>query len=143
MIGKLTKSEQKEAQRLFLQYQEEYNKTHNPEILWFKMEPLIKRALESAIKKVNKNNFVQDFDDKVADADTLLMKRYIKNPNYNFRSLPTLCYWAAIWACRRPEVVFYESKIDNITELQERKKGEEDDFITRVLGDKTDSGRED
>ena len=50
-MSNLSKQEQKQAGILFQEYQAEYNKTHDTEVLWNKMVPLIKTALEAAIKK--------------------------------------------------------------------------------------------
>ena len=102
----LTKKQQKNRQELFSKLQKEYNETHNADILWYKMYSLLEDAVKSALLKVNKYNFVEDFDEKTVDALDLLLTRYVRKPDYNFKSLATLSYWAAIYASRKPNVIF-------------------------------------
>lgn len=101
----LTKEEQKKAQANFEYWQAEYNKTGDKSIVWNKLMPLFKDAMGPAILKMNKFHFVQKFDKKLDDATLTLVTRYLKNQNYNFGSLATLCYWAAVAVCRKSSTV--------------------------------------
>lgn len=117
----LTAEQLKNRQALFTELQKQYNKTHDTDILWYKMYPLLEDAVKSAICKVNGiGNFIENFDEKVVAALDLLIARYIKRPDYNFSSLPTLAYFAAIWASRKPNVV-YEDKEKSYEVLMEEK----------------------
>ena len=107
----LTKQQQKNRQELFSKLQKEYNETHNADILWYKMYSLLEDAVKSALLKVNKYNFVEDFDEKTVDALDLLLTRYVRKPDYNFKSLATLSYWAAIYASRKPNVIMGDKAI--------------------------------
>ena len=107
----LTKKQQKNRQELFSKLQKEYNETHNTDILWYKMYPLLEDAVKSAILKVNKYNFVEDFEQKTIDGLDLLIMRYVKRPDYNFRSLATLAYWSAVYASRKPNVIMRDKDI--------------------------------
>lgn len=107
----LTKQQQKNRQELFSKLQKEYNETHDTDILWYKMYPLLEDAVKSALCKVNKYNFVEDFEQKTIDGLDLLITRYIKRPDYNFRSLATLAYWAAVYASRKPNVIMSDKVI--------------------------------
>lgn len=104
----LSKEQQSANQQLFLTYQKEYNTTHDVNIVWFKLLPLIRLAMKPAILKLNKHNEVKDFEDKLEDAILLLITRYINNADYNYGSLATLCYWAAISVCRKKNVIAAE-----------------------------------
>lgn len=116
----LTKEQQKNRQELFSKLQKEYNETHNTDILWYKMYPLLEDAVKSALCKVNGiNNFIEDWDEKVVDALDLLITRYIKNPDYNFRSLATLAHWAAVYASRKPSVIMGDKAISYEVVTQE------------------------
>lgn len=108
MSRNLSKEEQKQAGILFQEYQGEYNKTHDTEVLWNKMVPLIKTALEAAIKKGNQHNEVRDFEDKVETGLFNIVARYIKNPEYHHGSLPTLVFFEALVQNRNPKTVFHE-----------------------------------
>lgn len=123
-ISHLTKEECKKRQDLFTQYQEEYNTTHDRKILWDKMYPLIHDACMSNILKLNKHHYVKEFDEKVSDVELLLIQRYINKPDYNFRSLVTLCYWAAVYICRNPNVIARDQE-NSFDELMEKQMREE------------------
>ena len=108
----LTSKQIKNRQELFAKLQKEYNETHDTDILWYKMYPLLEDAVKSALCKVNGvNNFIEYFDEKVVDALDLLLTRYIHKPEYNFRSLATLAYWAAVYASRKPNVIMGDKAI--------------------------------
>ena len=107
----LTRQQIKNRQELFSRLQREYNETHDTDILWYKMYPLLEDAVKSALLKVNKYNFVEDFDEKTVDALDLLLTRYVRKPDYNFKSLATLSYWAAIYASRKPNVIMGDKAI--------------------------------
>ena len=102
----LTRQQIKNRQELFVRLQKEYNETHDADILWYKLYPLLEDAVKSALCKVNGvNNFIEYWDEKVLDALDLLIARYVKRPDYNFKSLATLAYWSAIYASRKPNVM--------------------------------------
>lgn len=102
----LTKEQLKNRQILFEQYQKEYNLNKSKEFFWEKLHPLILDAVKSAIIKVNGQvGFIPNYQYKVDLADDLLAKRYIGKPYYNFGSLPTLAYYAAVYASRQPQVI--------------------------------------
>jgi len=137
---KLTKEEQKKAQADFIHWQAEYNKTGDKIIVWEKLMPMFKDALGPTILKMNKFHFVQNFDEKLEDATLALVARYLKNPNYNFGSLATLCYWAALGICRKESVVNEEkfmisdkSYEDLFTENKEGNPSEHYEHIVNVL----------
>ncbi len=91
-------------QELFSEYQEDYNKSHNKEVLWLKMAPLIKDAIEAAVMRINNKGFILNYDEKVDIAFFSLMKRYTNNPDYNYGSLSTLAYYAALYSSRNKEI---------------------------------------
>lgn len=127
----LTRQQQKNRQKLFSSLQEEYNKTHDTDILWYKMYPLLEDAVKSAILKVNKYNFVEDFEQKTIDGLDLLIARYIKRPDYNFRSLSTLAYWAAVYSSRQPNTIGHDKAQSYEVLMNEKLMHEEhiiDDF---------------
>ncbi len=105
----LSKEEINKANEDFLIYQSEYNKTHNPNILWFKMEPLIRTALAAAILKSNCNNEVKkNFEDKLENGIIKLIRRYVKNPNYHQDSLPTFVHYGALLVNKTAQVIWEE-----------------------------------
>lgn len=104
----LSKEEIKKANEDFLIYQAEYNKTHNKNILWFKMEPLIRTALAAAILKSNYNNEVKNFEDKLENGVIKLIRRYVKNPNYHQNSLPTFTHYGALLVNKTAQVIWEE-----------------------------------
>ena len=104
----LSKEEIKKANEDFLTYQAEYNKTHNKNILWFKMEPLIRTALAAAILKSNYNNEVKNFEDKLENGVIKLIRRYVKNPNYHQGSLPTFVHYGALLVNKTAQVIWEE-----------------------------------
>ena len=102
----LTKEQLKNRQILFEQYQKEYNLNKDPAYFWVKLHPLILDAVKSAIIRVNGHvGFIPNYQYKVDIADDLLVKRYIEKPYYNFGSLPTLAYFAAIYASRQLQII--------------------------------------
>lgn len=102
----LTKEQLKNRQILFEQYQKEYNLNKDPAYFWTKLHPLILDAVKSAIIRVNGHvGFIPNYQYKVDIADDLLVKRYIEKPYYNFGSLPTLAYFAAIYASRQLQII--------------------------------------
>lgn len=103
--NKLTVEEQAAAQANFTYWQAEYNKTGNKMIVWNKLMPIFKDALGPAILKMNNFHFVQNYEAKLDDATLTLVTRYLKNQNYNYNSLATLCYWAALAVCRKQSVI--------------------------------------
>ena len=103
--NKLTVEEQAAAQTNFTYWQAEYNKTGDKMIVWDKLMPIFKDALGPAILKMNNFHFVQNYEAKLDDATLTLVTRYLKNQNYNYNSLATLCYWAALAVCRKQSVI--------------------------------------
>lgn len=120
----LSTSEQRKAQKHFEDAQARYNATHDPNIVWFELVPLFRSAIRSSILKQNKGNFVQDFEDKVNEGVLNLASRYLKNPDYNYRSLPTLVYWAAKYVCFKEDVKNYE-QASSYEELEEKRLRQE------------------
>jgi len=120
----LSKEEQDEAQKKFEDAQARYNATHDKNIVWFELMPLFEAAIGPSILKQNKGNFVQNFEDKVNEGVLNLVQRYIKNPDYSFRSLPTLVYWAAKNVCFKESVVNAE-RTSSFEELQENRLRQE------------------
>ena len=96
------------AQAEFEKWQAKYNETGDISILWDHLEPLFRNAAGPNILKINKNHYVKNFDDKVDNAVLLIMGRYTKNPKYNFGSLVTLMYWAAVSVCHNKNTVAEE-----------------------------------
>ena len=93
----LTKEEQKQRQEKFLELQQKYNETGDKNILWFEMKPLIEDCCKSAVIKRNgKNGWFPNYEKKLEDAVDTIIMRYAKKQTYNYRSLVTLCYWAAL-----------------------------------------------
>ena len=119
-VQQLSKQEIAERQELFTKYQKEYNETHDKNIYWEKLYPLIVDCVKSNVLKVNQMHFVNNFEERCNDAVDLLSKRYLTKPNYNFKSLVTLCYFAAVWACRQKSVIHedmeqsYEHLVDEM-----------------------------
>ena len=108
----ITKEEQAENEKLFHQYQNEYNSNHDTGIVWNKMLPLFTKALGPAILKMNKHHFVERFDEKLENGVLTLVTRYIKNPDYHFEgTLATLCHYAALGECRKENVIGEESHV--------------------------------
>jgi len=120
----LSKEEQQEGQKKFEEAQARYNATHNTDIVWFELMPLFREAIGPSILKQNKNNFVQDFEDKIAEGVINLVTRYIKNPDYNYNSLATLAYWAAKFVSFREDVKNYE-QASSYEELEEKRLRQE------------------
>lgn len=145
----LSKAEQKRRQQVFSNAQAQYNQSGDKKILWEVMYPLIIDAVKSNVLKINCFHFVVDFDEKVDNAVTTIMNRYVKNKEYNFGSLVTLAYWAAVYECRKTgrkekdleksyEVLVDEMKLheeehiidfDNSTSSCKTKIGDEEYFI--------------
>ena len=92
----LSKANQKELTELYLQYQTEYNRTHDKDILWNHMRPILLDMIGNTVKKLSKGHYVPDFEHRVESQTDRVVKRYIDNPSYN-RELPmTLSYWEAV-----------------------------------------------
>lgn len=103
-------------QELFSQYQKEYNESHDKNILWLKMGPLIKDAVEASVMKINHNVYILNYNEKVETAYFSLMKRYTNNPDYNYGSLSTLAYYAALYSSRNKNIQ-EKDKIGKITRI--------------------------
>lgn len=92
----LLKEEQKRLCNLYLKWQDEYNKTHNTDILWNNIRPLLVDMIGNTVKKLSKGHFINDFEHRLECQVDRVIKRYIDNPQYN-RDLPmSLAYWEAI-----------------------------------------------
>lgn len=104
-VQQLSKKEMAERQVRFEHYQKQYNETHDAKILWTCLYPMFVDCCKSNILKINKHHFVINFEEKTDKAVDLLITRYLKKPQYNFKSLVTLCYWAAVWACRQKDII--------------------------------------
>ena len=92
----LSKDEQKELTELYLQYQTEYNRTHDQSILWDKMRPMLVDMIANCAKKLSKGHFIPDFEHRVEAQTDRVVKRYLDNPDYN-RDLPlTLAHYEAV-----------------------------------------------
>lgn len=92
----LSKDRQKELTELYLKYQEEYNKTHDQNILWNNMRPLLVDMIGNTVKKLSKGHYINDFEHRVEVQADRVIKRFIDNPSYN-RDLPmTVAYWEAV-----------------------------------------------
>ena len=92
----LSKAEQKELTELYLQYQTEYNRTHDKDILWKHMRPLLVDMIANCAKKLSKNHYVPDFEHRVEAQTDRVVKRYLDKPDYN-RDLPlTLAHYEAV-----------------------------------------------
>jgi len=101
----LSKEEIAERQLAFLEYQKQYNETGDKDILWFKMKPLIEDACKSAVIKINGSiGFIPNYEEKVETSVYLIIKRYTKNKDYNFGSLSSLAYYAALYASRNKDI---------------------------------------
>lgn len=92
----LLTEEQKELSRLYLKYQGEYNETHNKDILWNNIRPLLVDMIGNMAKKLCKGHFITDFEHRLECQVDRVIKRYIDKPDYN-RDLPmTIAYWEAV-----------------------------------------------
>lgn len=92
----LSKEDQERLCKLYLEYQAEYNKTHDTRILWNDMRPLLVCMIRNTVKKLSKGHFIEDFEHRVEVQVDRVIKRYINNPQYN-RDLPlTIAYWESI-----------------------------------------------
>ena len=128
----LTKEQLKNRQTLFEQYQKEYNSNKSKEYFWEKLHPLIIDAVKSAIIRVNgQAGFIPNYQYKVDIADELLVKRYIEKPNYNFGSLSTLAYFAAIYASRQTQVIELD-KEDSYDRIIEETLIRENEHVSSV-----------
>ncbi len=79
-----------------MELQKEYNETHNKDILWGHMRPLLVDMISNTVKKLSKGHFIEDFEHRVEVQVDRVIKRYIDNPQYN-RDLPlTIAYWEAV-----------------------------------------------
>ena len=92
----LLKEEQKKLCELYLKWQGEYNETHNKDILWIHIRPLLVDMIGNTVKKLSKGHYISDFDHRLECQVDRVIKRYIDNPQYN-RELPmTIAYWEAV-----------------------------------------------
>lgn len=92
----LSKEEQKRLCNIYLKYQAEYNRTHDQNILWDKMRPMLVDMIANCAKKLSKGHFIPDFEHRVEAQSDRVVKRYIDNPQYN-RDLPlTLAHYEAV-----------------------------------------------
>ena len=92
----LSKEEQEKLCKLYLKYQDEYNKTHNTDILWNNIRPLLVDMIGNTVKKLSKGHFISDYEHSVDVQVDRVIKRYIDNPQYS-RDLPmTIAYWEAV-----------------------------------------------
>ena len=92
----LLKEEQKELTKLYKKYQEEYNRTHDQNILWNNMRPLLLDMIANCAKKLSKGHYIPDFQHRVEAQTDRVVKRYLDNPSYN-RDLPmTLAHYEAV-----------------------------------------------
>lgn len=92
----LLKEEQKRLCNLYLKYQDEYNQTHNKDILWNNIRPLLVDMISNCAKKLSKGHYIPDFEHRVEAQSDRVVKRYIDNPQYN-RDLPlTLAHYEAV-----------------------------------------------
>ena len=136
----LTKEEQKQRQLLFEKYQEEYNKTGNLDLLWNKIYPLIVECCKSNVLKINGSyhkNFVKNFDYKVDDAALTIIRRYVKNKEYHFGSLVTLCYFAALGSSRNKAIQNRDME-ESLTHLTEDTDWHESEHIIDFEESSTD-----
>lgn len=136
----LSASQMRARQRLFVKLQKEYNDTHDKNILWFEMSPLILDSVKSSVIKMNGGygHFIPNYEEKVDKAYMLLIARYVKNPDYNFHSLPTLTYWAAKYSSRNAEIIYYD-KMDSYERLTEETLLHEDEHIIEMCDSNNDS----
>ena len=92
----LSIADQKELTELYKKYQEEYNRTHDQNILWNNMRPLLLDMIANCAKKLSKGHYIPDFDHRVEAQTDRVVKRYLDNPSYN-RDLPlTLAHYEAV-----------------------------------------------
>ncbi len=92
----LSKENQEKLCKLYLKWQREYNQTHDKNILWNHLRPLLVDMISNCAKKKCGNHFIEDFEWRVENQAERVIKRYIDNPQYN-RSLPmTIAYWESI-----------------------------------------------
>lgn len=92
----LSKDRQKELTELYKKYQEEYNRTHDRDILWNNMRPMLVDMIANCAKKLSKMHFIPDFEHRVEAQTDRVVKRYLDNPDYN-RNLPlTLAHYEAV-----------------------------------------------
>lgn len=92
----LSKANQKELIELYKKYQEEYNRTHEQNILWNNMRPLLLDMIANCAKKLSKGHYIPDFQHRVEAQTDRVVKRYLDNPSYN-RDLPlTLAHYEAV-----------------------------------------------
>lgn len=92
----LSKDRQKELTEFYLQYQTEYNRTHDKDILWNHMRPLLLDMIGNMAKKLCKGHYIADFEHRLEVQVDRVIKRYIDNPNYNKELPMTVAYWEAV-----------------------------------------------
>lgn len=134
----LSKEDQEKLCKIYLKYQDEYNQTHDKDILWNKIRPLLVDMISNCAKKKCGNHFIEDFEHRLECQVDRVIKRYIDNPQYN-RDLPmTVAYWEAVnmlYASGHEKLVgnydheleyynaSYEMEDDNNTKLVDVGKG--------------------
>ena len=92
----LSKANQKELTEIYKKYQEEYNRTHDQNILWNNMRPILLDMISNCSKKLSKGHYIADFEHRVEAQTDRVVKRYLDNPDYN-RELPmTIAHWEAV-----------------------------------------------
>lgn len=91
----LTRKELKQKNLDFQSFQEDWHKTKSKEA-WDKMFMSVAFASETAIKKLLKTVYRDDYKDLALDAAIIIMNRYVKDENYKIDHLPTVARWAAI-----------------------------------------------
>ena len=92
----LSKAEQIKLCELYKKWQDEYNATHNQDILWNHIRPLLVDMIGNTVKKLSKGHYIEDFEHRVEFQTDRVIRRYINNPDYN-RDLPlSLAYWESV-----------------------------------------------
>lgn len=128
----LTKEQLKNRQNLFTQYQKEYNENKDVNFFWLKLHPLILDAVKAAVIKINGSvGYIPNYQEKVDIADDLLIARYIKSPEYNFNSLSTLAYFAALYASREKSIIELD-KEDSYERIIEETLIHENEHMTSI-----------
>ena len=96
---KLSKVEIDEQEEAFYKLQDEYfeetDLDKRKEIVW-KMYPIFKSAVESAVKKRSNNHFISNMDMIVDDITMTIVKRFIKGQPYKYEYFKTMIWWASM-----------------------------------------------
>ena len=109
----LTPAQMEARQRLFQELQKKYNESPDKNLLWFEMAPLIRDSVEANVMRINHYGFILNYEEKVDVAFFSIMKRYVDNPKYNFGSLVTLGYYAALYSSRN-EAIQDKDKLERL-----------------------------